>query len=60
MVKVKVINISPHSPAGEILEVEEAKAKELVKLKKVVYENYTTKPETKIEKVKLKKIEASE
>ena len=56
MVKIKVINISPHSPAGAILEVEEAKAMELVKLKQVIYAEKID-SETKKEKASFKKIE---
>ena len=52
---IKIQNISPHSPAGEILEVTETRAKELVRLKKAIYAEKI--PETKIDSVKLKKIE---
>ena len=53
---IKVQNISPHSPQGEILEVTETKAKELVKLKQVRLVTNQI-PETKIDSVKLKRIE---
>jgi len=56
MGKIKIINISPHSPSNEIIEVSEAKAKMLVKSNQA---RYADKPmlETKQEKAKLKKIE---
>jgi hypothetical protein len=49
MAKVKILNMSPHSPSG-VIEVDEARARALVEEKRAQYFDNVVKKPTKVEK----------
>ena len=56
MGKVKILNMSPHSPSG-VMEVDEARAKALVEAKKAQYVDSIVKQPTKVQKSEKKTVE---